>query len=187
MTHAIWATVSLGKGISKNARPHSVEGGTYAGAACTSGAPVCTSVGAACTTGAAGSLFLVATAFLAAALGFLVFAAFLPAAPNFRVLAAFFAAELRPLGMGTPLLMKYVQHRPYNAQLTDVQVIHFGKALGPRAADATPRIHSSISANLRSFSSSSEQRNISRLPFPAAAATPTPTALLTHRNGFKTV
>ena len=104
MTHAIWATVSLGKGISENARPHSVEGGTSPGAACTSGAPACSSVGTAGTAVAAGRTFLVATAFQAAAFGFLVFAAFLPAALNFRFRAACFPAELRPLGMGIPLV-----------------------------------------------------------------------------------
>jgi len=82
---------------------------------------------------------LAATAFLAGAFSFLVFAALLPAAFNFRVLGAFFpadldfrvravffAAELRFVGMGVPLSMSNLWHRPYNRYLRGVQVERLG-------------------------------------------------------------
>ena len=114
--------------------------GASAAAGGTSGATACglTTAGRASTTTARS--FLVATAFLAGAFRFLVFAAFLPAAFNFGVLAAFFPAdfnfrvravffapELRPLGMGVPLSMSSMWHRPYNRYLRGVQV---GRLLG---------------------------------------------------------
>jgi hypothetical protein len=78
-----------------------------------------TSVGTTCTSAAADGSF-VATAFLATALRFL-FDAFLPADFNFRVRIAFFFAALRFMGMGIPLVKRFIWRPFYNAYLRGVQ------------------------------------------------------------------
>jgi hypothetical protein len=92
-----------------------VVGRTSAAAGGTSGAT-------ACAPATAGGSF-VAPAFLATALRFF-FAAFLSADFNFRIRIAFFFAALRFVGMGIPLSISNVWHRPYNRYLRGVQVAH---------------------------------------------------------------